>query len=101
MQWTLRKYAVVNDVGLIVRFEDERLRLGEGEQHLLPVVADNDPPYDPETQELWGPEYELLPDRVRAYCKVMPLDQSRLLEKKLARLEEMEQRLTAVETRRA
>ena len=35
---------------------------------LLPIVADPDPPLAAD-ERLWGPEYEVLADRVRAYGK--------------------------------
>lgn len=84
MQWTLRKFAVVDDRGTILRFQDDE-KADRGER-ILPVVADSDPKLG-EFEELWGPEYEVLPDRVRAYCKVMPMDREKVLDLKIAKLE--------------
>lgn len=70
MPFVLHSHAVLRD-GQIVRFQSSDA-VDEGET-LLPVIADPDPVCGP-NERLWGPEYEVLPDRVRAYGRAMPMD---------------------------
>ena len=63
MPFTLHPFAVLRG-DYVLRFQhDESAADGET---VLPVVADPDPPLGP-NERIWGPEYEVLPDRVRAY----------------------------------
>lgn len=81
MPFDLHAYAVLTE-GKIVRFQSDE-KIGEGES-LLPVVADPDPVLGP-NERLWGPEYEVLKDRVRAYGYAVPMTPEEIAEREAAR----------------
>lgn len=64
MPFVLHPFAAVKD-GYVTRFIDDENDLQEGEI-ALPVVADPDPVLAAD-EKLWGPDFEVLQDRVRAY----------------------------------
>jgi hypothetical protein len=64
---SLHQYAVL--IGdYIVRFQNTTTI--SGDERLLPVIADADPALATD-EELIGPDYEVLPDRVRAYGRIV------------------------------
>ena len=63
----LHQYAVLRG-DYVVRFQNTTT-VAEGER-LLPVIADPDPALAVD-EELRGPDYQVLPDRVRAYGHVV------------------------------
>lgn len=70
MPFSLYPYAAL--VGnYVVRFQNTQ-DANDGET-ILPVIADPDPPLGL-NDKLWGPEYEVLEDRVRAYGLAVPMD---------------------------
>lgn len=80
MPFTLHPYAVL--VGnYVVRFQNTQ-DVNEGET-ILPVIADPDPPLGP-NERLWGPEYEVLKDRVRAYNIAMQMTPEEIAERDAA-----------------
>lgn len=84
MPFSLHPYAAVKN-GFVTRFIDSAKDVQEGEV-ALPVVADPDPVIG-ENERLWGPDFEVLPNRVRAYGRAVPLDPDELLRKRLEMLE--------------
>jgi hypothetical protein len=64
---SLPQYAVLVG-GKVIRFQNDTL-IAEGET-VLPVIADPDPPLAAD-EELSGPDFEILSDRVRAYGRVV------------------------------
>lgn len=81
MLFPLHSYAVLVD-GKVTRFQSvETVQDGET---LLPVIADEDPPLGP-NDKLWGPDYEILSDRVRAYCRAVPMEPEEIAEREVAR----------------
>lgn len=80
MAFTLHKYAVLSG-SYVLRFQDEKT-VGKGET-LLPVVADPDPALGV-NERLRGPEYEVLPDRVRAYRIAIPMSSEEIAERDAA-----------------
>lgn len=64
MPFTLHPYAAVID-GAVSRFIDDPADLLDGEI-ALPVIADADPPLAPD-ERLFGPDYEVFADHVRAF----------------------------------
>ena len=67
MSFSLRPFAALVD-GKIVRFQDDET-VAPGET-ILPVVADADPVLAVD-EELTGPDYEVLVDKVRAYGRIV------------------------------
>jgi hypothetical protein len=64
MPFTLYPYAAVRN-GYVTRFINDSGDVAPGET-ALPVVADADPVLAPD-EKIWGPNFEVLADRVRAY----------------------------------
>lgn len=83
MAFSLHPFAAVKD-GHVTRFIDSENAVLEGEA-ALPVVADPDPPLAAD-ERLWGPEYEVLSDHVRAYCLAVKADPSELVRLTFAQL---------------
>ena len=81
MPFHLHPYAALVG-GHVVRFQADQ-SANDGET-VLPVIADNDPPVG-QNERLWGPEYEVLPDRVRAYGYAVPLTPEEIAEREAAR----------------
>lgn len=54
----------------VLRLQNHQ-QIGEGER-VLPIVADPLPPLAA-NETLWGPDYEVLPDKVRAYFRAVPM----------------------------
>jgi hypothetical protein len=67
MPFTLHPFAAIKD-GKFVRWQDNQTA-GPGET-VLPVIADPDPVLAVD-EELRGPDFEILPDKVRAYGRVV------------------------------
>ncbi len=84
MPFVLHPYAAVKD-GRVVRFIDSETAIGQGEI-ALPVVADADPVLG-EDEKLWGPDFEVLGDKVRAYGRAMALGPEDLLQKRIVALD--------------
>lgn len=77
MPFSLYPYAAL--VGnYVVRFQNTQ-DANDGET-ILPVIADPDPPLGP-NDKLWGPEYEVLKDRVRAYGIAVPMTPEEIAER--------------------
>lgn len=83
MQYAVRPYAVVSGT-YITRFIDALEDMQDGEV-AIPVVQDPDPPLAAD-ERLWGPEYEVLGDHVRAYCLPVKADPSELVRLTFAQL---------------
>lgn len=81
MPFVLHSHAVLKD-GNVIRFQSSDT-VNKGER-LLPVFADPDPPLGP-NERLWGPEYEVMNDRVRAYGRAMPMTPEEIAEREAAR----------------
>jgi hypothetical protein len=64
MTFALKPFAAVKD-GYVLRFTDSDLDGTSGEV-MLPVIADPDPELAAD-EKIWGPNFEVLADRVRAY----------------------------------
>lgn len=76
MPFTLHPFAVLRG-DYVLRFQhDESAADGET---VLPVVADPDPPLGP-NERIWGPEYEVLSDRVRAYGRAVAMTPEEIAE---------------------
>ena len=84
MPFVLHPYAAVRN-GYVTRFITDAADVAEDEV-ALPVVADPDPVLGPD-ERLWGPDFEVLEDRVRAYGKAVPLEPEELFQKRIQRLE--------------
>lgn len=80
MPFALHSHAALVD-GYVVRFQNTQ-DANEGET-ILPVIADPDPPLGP-NDKLWGPEYEVLKDRVRAYGIAKPMTPEEIAERDAA-----------------
>lgn len=97
MPFFLHPFAAVKD-GYIVRFISDEADVRNGEE-ALPVVADADPMVA-DGQRLAGPDFEVLPDRVRAYGKVVAIDGEEYLLNRIAKLEAaLDARLAVVEAK--
>ena len=83
MPFVLKPYAAVLN-GYVTRFIEDANDLQEGEV-ALPVVADPDPEIAP-NEKIWGPEYEILPDKVRAYGLAVKAEPDELLKVTFAQL---------------
>lgn len=86
MPFVLHPYAAVRD-GYVTRFIDSESETEDGEV-ALPVVADADPVLGPD-ERLWGPDFEVTADYVRAYGRVMQKEPEELLADRLKRLEQL------------
>lgn len=80
MPFVLHTHAALRD-GHIVRFQSGG-KIEDGET-LLPVIADPDPPCGL-NERLWGPEYEVLADRIRAYGVARPMTPEEIAERDAA-----------------
>ena len=80
MPFVLHTYAVTAG-GKVIRFQSNE-KVEDGET-LLPVIADPDPPLGPD-DKLWGPDYEVLKDRVRAYGIAVPMTPEEIAERDAA-----------------
>jgi len=97
MPFVLHPFAAVKD-GHVVRFIDSEKDVRDGEV-ALPVVADADPVIA-DGERLWGPDFEVLPDMVRAYGKAVALEGEDYLLNRIAKLEAaLDARLMAVEAK--
>lgn len=76
MPFVLHSHAVLKD-NIVIRFQSSET-VNKGER-LLPVFADPDPPLGP-NERIWGPEYEVLPDRVRAYGRAVAMTPEEIAE---------------------
>lgn len=92
MPFVLQPFAAVRN-GYVTRFIDSEKDVAEGEI-ALPVIADPDPVLGAD-EKLWGPDFEVLKDRVRAYGRAVPLDADELLQKRLQRVEALIAQLEA------
>jgi hypothetical protein len=83
MPFNLQPFAAVLN-GYVTRFIDSEDALLPGEI-ALPVVADPDPELGP-MDKLWGPDYEVLPDKIRAYGKAVPMEPHEIVRLTFAQL---------------
>lgn len=79
----LHPFAAVRD-SYITRFIDSPDDIWEGEI-ALPVVADPDPELGP-MDKLWGPDYEVQSDKVRAYFRAVPAEPHEIVKLTFAQL---------------
>lgn len=86
MAFVLHPFAAVKD-GYVTRFIDSEADIQDGEV-ALPVVADADPVIGL-GERLWGPDFEVLEDRVRAYGRAAPKEPEELIAERLKRLEQL------------
>ena len=86
MPFILHPFAAVKDK-YVVRFIDEESDILEGEI-ALPVVADPDPSVGPD-ERIWGPDFEVMEDKVRAYGRALPMEPDELLANRIKRLDEL------------
>lgn len=84
MPFILHPFAAVKH-GYVTRFIASEKDVHEGEI-ALPVIADPDPVLGPD-ERIWGPEFEVLEDRVRAYGKPVMKDPEELLSDRLKQLD--------------
>lgn len=84
MPFVLHPFAAVRDGNYVTRFIDDANDLQEGEV-ALPVVAHPDPVLAAD-ERLWGPDYEVLEDRVRAYGRAVKAEPSEILKLTFAQL---------------
>lgn len=82
MPFDLHPYAAVLD-GYVTRFITDPLDLVEGEV-ALPVVADPDPALGA-NERLWGPDYEVMADKVRAYGRAVPMSEEEIAAREAAK----------------
>lgn len=92
MPFVLHPYAAVVN-GYVTRFLDDPSEV-QGDEVALPVVADEDPVLG-EDERVWGPDFEVLEDRVRAYGRPVRLDTEEILQKRIQRLEALIAQLDA------
>lgn len=83
MPFVLYPFAAVKN-GYVTRFIDSETDVQDGEV-AFPVVADPDPVIGPD-ERLWGPEYEVFSDWVRAYGRAVKADPSELVRITFAQL---------------
>lgn len=83
MAFNLNPYAAVID-GYVVRWLSSADEVAEGEV-ALPVIADADPQLAAD-EVLWGPNFEVLADRVRAYGTAVKADPSTLAQLTFAQM---------------
>jgi hypothetical protein len=86
MPFVLHPFAAVRD-GFVARFIDAETDVQDGEI-ALPVIADPDPVLG-EDERIWGPDFEVLEDRVRAYGRAVPIEGEEILRARIAKLEAM------------
>jgi hypothetical protein len=96
MPFVLHPFAAVRG-SYIVKFQGDQTPLDGCV--ILPVIADADPVLA-DGERLYGPDFEVLPDRVRAYGKVSPLQGEEYLVNRIAKLEAaLDARLSVVEAK--
>lgn len=83
MPFDLHPFAAVRD-GYVVRFLADAADVVDGEV-ALPVVADQDPTLAAD-EKLWGPDFEVLPDCVRAYGRAAKCEPHDLVKLTFAQL---------------
>ncbi len=83
MPFVLHPFAAVRN-GYVTRFIDDENDLLDGEV-ALPVIADPDPVLAPD-EKIWGPDFEVLEDRVRAYGRAAKAEPHELLKITFAQL---------------
>lgn len=83
MPFALHPYAAVKD-GAVARFIDDTNEIEEGEA-VLPVIADPEPTLAAD-ERLWGPDFEVLEDHVRAYGRAAKCEPSELVRLTFAQL---------------
>ena len=83
MPFVLHPFAAVKN-GYVTRFIDDEADVAEGEV-ALPVVADPDPTLAAD-EKLWGPNFEVLEDRVRAYGQAMKAEPHEIVKMTFAQL---------------
>lgn len=83
MPFVLHPFAAVRD-GYVTRFIDSADDV-LADEVALPVVADPDPELAPD-EKLWGPDYEVLADRVRAYGRAAKAEPGELVKLTFAQL---------------
>ncbi len=97
MPFVLHPFAAVRNGNYIVRFQGDQTPLDGCV--ILPVVADPDPVLA-DGERLYGPDFEVLPDRVRAYGKAVALQGEEYLLNRIANLEAaLDARLSVVEAK--
>ena len=97
MPFVLHPFAAVKD-GYVTRFISDEADVRKGEI-ALPVIADADPVLA-DGQRIWGPDFEVLPDRVRAYGRAAALEGEEYLLNRIAKLEAaLDARLAVVESK--
>ena len=84
MPFTLHPFAAVRYDNYIVQFQADETPLDGCV--ILPVIADADPVLA-EDERLWGPDFEVLEDRVRAYGRAAPVEGEDMLRARIAKLE--------------
>ena len=96
MPFVLRSFAAVQG-NYVVQFQDDETPLDGCV--ILPVIADADPVLA-DGERLYGPDFEVLPDRVRAYGKAVALQGEEYLLNRIANLEAaLDARLSVVEAK--
>lgn len=83
MPFDLHPFAAVRD-GYVVRFLADAADVVDGEV-ALPVVADPDPALAPD-EKIWGPDFEVLEDRVRAYGRAVKAEPGEIVKLTFAQL---------------
>lgn len=83
MPFVLHPFAAVKN-GYITRFIDSEAEVNEDEI-ALPVVADPDPVLAAD-ERIWGPDFEVLEDRVRAYGRAVKAEPHEILRMTFAQL---------------
>lgn len=83
MPFTLHPFAAVRADNYIVQFQDDETPVDGCT--ILPVIADDDPTLASD-EKLWGPDFEVLQDHVRAYGTVVKKDPSEIARLTFAQL---------------
>lgn len=78
----LHPYAAVRE-GYVTRFIVDPAVVAQDEV-ALPVIADPDPAHGPD-ERLWGPDFEVLPDKIRAYWRVVPMSDEEIAAREAAK----------------
>lgn len=83
MPFVLHPFAAVRN-GYVSRFIDDANDVLDGEV-ALPVVADPDPALAAD-ERLWGPDYEVMADRVRAFGRAVKAEPHEIMKMTFAQL---------------
>lgn len=83
MPFVLHPFAAVRN-GYVSRFIDDANDVLDGEV-ALPVVADPDPALATD-ERLWGPDYEVMADRVRAFGRAVKAEPHEIMKMTFAQL---------------